>query len=151
MSWVAAGSLVLGVVSTKKSSDASKNAAKAATQDAEAQAKLQREQIVQLGLFAQQEHFDRLRDMSQTIREVDSVAAFMNRQDRSVEAIKRKLKKDFGEDIRRSTTQTLLQQYQISLGADATIARGQSQAKAYKSQAKQTLLDGALNLASVVG
>ena len=148
---LAAATAVVGVVSGKKSYDASKDAAKAATQDAEAQAKLQREQIIQLGLFAQQEHFDRLRDMSQTIREVDSVAAFMNRQDRSVEAIKRKVKKDFGEDIRRSTTQTLLQQYQISLGADATIARGESQAKASKSQAKQTLLSGALNLASIVG
>lgn len=151
MSWLAAATAVIGIASTKKSYDASKDAAKAATQDAEAQAKLQREQIIQLGLFAQQEHFDRLRDMSQTIREVDSVAAFMNRQDRSVEAIKRKVKKDFGEDIRRSTTQTLLQQYQISLGADATIARGESQAKASKSQAKQTLLSGALNLASIVG
>lgn len=149
--WLAAAAAVVGVVSGKKSYDASKDAAKSATQDAEAQAKLQREQIIQLGLFAQQEHFDRLRDMSQTIREVDSVAAFMNRQDRSVEAIKRKVKKDFGEDIRRSTTQTLLEQYQISLGADATIARGISESRAIKSQARSQALSTGLQIASLFG
>lgn len=146
--WVAAA---FGVKSARDTRKASKSAAKAAVQDAEAQAKLQREQIIQIGLFAEQQHFDRLRDMSQMTKEVDAVAAFMNRQDRSVDAIKRKLKKDFGEDIRRSTTQTLLQQYQISLGADATEARGIAQSRAIKSQGRAQAVSTGLQVASLIG
>ena len=95
------------------------------------QAKIQAENAKLMGI---ERHNQRLEQLSVALSTNAAVAGFMNRDDRSIDAINRRLRKDAGTDVARNTMNTLNAVAASNLEAAVARARG-------KNQQRQILLD----------
>lgn len=96
------------------------------------QAKVQGENAKLMGV---ERHNQRLDQLSVALSTNSAVAAFMGRDDRSIDAINRRLRKDAGTDVARNTMNTLNAVAASNLEAAVANARG-------KNQQRAILLDG---------
>ena len=96
------------------------------------QAKTQGENAKLMGL---ERHNQRLDQLSVALSTNAAVAGFMGRDDRSIDAINRRLRKDAGTDVARNTINTLNAVAASNLEAAVARARGTNQQRAI-------LLDG---------
>ena len=96
------------------------------------QAKVQRENAKLMGL---ERHNQRLDQLSVALSTNAAVAGFMGRDDRSIDAINRRLRRDAGTDVARNTMNTLNAVAASNLEAAVARARGTNQQRAI-------LLDG---------
>ena len=96
------------------------------------QSKIQGENAKLMGM---ERHNQRLDQLSVAISTNNAVAAFMGRDDRSIDAINRRLRKDAGTDVARNTMNTLNAVAASNLEAAVARARG-------KNQQRAILLDG---------
>ena len=86
-------------------------------------------------LMGFERHNQRLDQLSVALSTNNAVAAFMGRDDRSIDAINRRLRKDAGTDVARNTMNTLNAVAASNLEAAVARARGRNRQRAI-------LLDG---------
>lgn len=96
------------------------------------QARIEGENAKLMGL---ERHNQRLDQLSVALSTNNAVAAFMGRDDRSIDAINRRLRKDAGTDVARNTMNTLNAVAASNLEAAVARARGRNRQRAI-------LLDG---------
>jgi len=108
------------------------SAARAEAQGAAAMAKSQAENAKLQGLEA---HNKRMRDLDVLLSTNNAIAAYLGRDDRSMDAIRRRVEQDAGTDVSRIAVNTLANVGTSLLEANIALARGEN-------RARSILLDG---------
>jgi len=108
------------------------SAARAEARGAAAMAKSQAENAKLQGLEA---HNKRMRDLDVLLSTNNAIAAYLGRDDRSMDAIRRRVEQDAGTDVSRIAVNTLANVGTSLLEANIALARGEN-------RARSILLDG---------
>ena len=108
------------------------SAARAEAQGAAAMARSQAENAKLQGLEA---HNKRMRDLDVLLSTNNAIAAYLGRDDRSMDAIRRRVEQDAGTDVSRIAVNTLANVGTSLLEANIALARGEN-------RARSILLDG---------
>lgn len=108
------------------------SAARAEARGAAAQAK---SQAANAKLQGEEAHNKRMRDLDVLLSTNNAMAAYMGRDDRSIDAIRRRVQRDAGTDAARLAQNTLANVGASLLEANVALARGEN-------RARSILLDG---------
>tara|TARA_Y100001973_G_C5181960_1_gene325424 strand:+ start:552 stop:986 length:435 start_codon:yes stop_codon:yes gene_type:complete len=108
------------------------SAARAEAQSAAAQAK---SNAANAKLQGEEAHNKRMRDLDVLLSTNNAMAAYMGRDDRSIDAIRRRVQRDAGTDAARLAQNTLANVGTSLLEANVALARGEN-------RARSILLDG---------
>ena len=108
------------------------SAARAEARSAEAQAKSQAQNAKLQGMEA---HNKRMRDLDVLISTNNAMSAYLGRDDRSIDAINRRIRRDAGTDAARIAQNTLQNVQTSLLQGEVARARGEN-------RARSILLDG---------
>lgn len=129
---------------------ASRSAARAIRRQAQTQAAEIRKQRFQISEIAAQQHLQRLDTFKDTASTNNSMAAFMGRSDRSIQALRLEEARRYGQDIDRIREQERRDIENVESEAKMTLARGRASAKAAKAQGKASMLSSLGRAASLV-
>jgi len=108
------------------------SAARAEAQSAAAQAK---SQAANAKLQGEEAHNKRMRDLNVLISTNNAMSSYLGRDDRSIDAIRRRVQRDAGTDAARLAQNTLTNMSTSLLEANVSLAKGEN-------RARSILLDG---------
>jgi len=139
----------LAVGSGLMSYGSSKRAARAARREAERQAAEIRKQRFDVQEITTQQHMQRSEQFDELIASNIALAAFMGRGDRSIQALRKEEARRYGVDVDRLREQERREIENIERQAEETRRQGRITAQQYKTQARQSLFNTALTVASL--
>lgn len=141
---------MLSVAGGLQSSSQMRKAGKEAMRQARADAQALRMEKFQVAELAAEQHADRLAQYSDFAASNAAYAAYMGRQDRSLQAIIRREQQKYGKDVDRIRKQEALEKQNLEKRAQRTIAEGIAKNKEYRSAARASLFN-AVSQAAFMG
>jgi hypothetical protein len=148
MGWFTAA---LAIGSAVQGGSAIRKAGAAARREASMQAAQYRRQKFDVALLATQQHESRMEQFKDFASYNEAMAAFMGRTGRSLSALRKEEERRYGRDVDRIRMQEKREKQKLEETAKVTEASGIAAGKAYKEQAKGSLLTGAIRAAELYG
>jgi len=134
-------SAAFGLMSGYQQGQEYRKAGQQALVEARLQAAEIRSQKNDVSILATEQHADRMQQFANLVSTNNAYAAYMGRQDRSIQALLRREQAKYGRDVDRIRSQEAREKASLEKQAQATVERGRAQNKQYRSAARSSMFN----------